>query len=151
MGVGDAFLKDSELFKNNITRTFLMLQEIFSLHFNYYLLYFKHFWICLYFSNRIFSILFPKIITTVSEKIVHFWCNYFTNYSPNVFKFFQNNFIILLWLFPKNFFPFVDKPKVVSRSQSQKLMTWFSLKLQCPNSPTPGKFQRRTMIPKLNC
>ena len=34
-----------------------------------------------------------------------------------------------------------DKPKVVSRSQSQKLTTWFSLKSQCPTThppPTPN-------------
>ena len=31
----------------------------------------------------------------------------------------------------------IDKPKVVSRFQSQKLTTWCSLKLQCPNTPPP--------------
>ena len=40
----------------------------------------------------------------------------------------------------------IDKPKVVSRSQSQKMTTWFSLKLQCPTTPIYpppplGKFQ----------
>ena len=30
-----------------------------------------------------------------------------------------------------------DKPNVVSRSESQKLTTWFSLKSQCPTTPTP--------------
>ena len=39
-----------------------------------------------------------------------------------------------------------DKPKVVSRSQSQKLTTWFSLKSQCPTTP-PGKFQRSKIEP----
>ena len=29
----------------------------------------------------------------------------------------------------------IDKPKVVSRSQSQKLTTWFSLKSQFPTTP----------------
>ena len=45
----------------------------------------------------------------------------------------------------------IDKPKVVSRSQSQKLMTWFSLKSQCPTTPTPGKVskkQDRAILPK---
>ena len=32
-----------------------------------------------------------------------------------------------------------DKPKVISRSQSQKLTTWFSLKSQCPTAPTPTR------------
>ena len=31
----------------------------------------------------------------------------------------------------------IDKPKVVSRSQSQKLTTWFSLKSQCPTTHPP--------------
>ena len=31
----------------------------------------------------------------------------------------------------------IDKPKVISRSQSQKLTTWFSLKSQCPTTPPP--------------
>ena len=29
----------------------------------------------------------------------------------------------------------IDKPKVVRRRQSQNLMTWFSLKSQCPITP----------------
>ena len=33
----------------------------------------------------------------------------------------------------------IDKPKVVSRSQSKKLTTWFSLKSQCPKRPKKGK------------
>ena len=38
----------------------------------------------------------------------------------------------------------IIEPKVISQSQSQKLMTWFSLKSQCPTTPPPppGKFQR---------
>jgi len=36
----------------------------------------------------------------------------------------------------------IDKPKVVSQSQSQKLTIRFSLKSQCPTThPHPGKFQ----------
>ena len=42
-----------------------------------------------------------------------------------------------------DFFAF-DKPKVVSRSQSQKLTTWFSLKSQCPT--TKGQ-KRPQMLP----
>ena len=36
-----------------------------------------------------------------------------------------------------------DKPKVVSRSQRQKLTTWFSLKLQRPTTPTLGKVSKK--------
>ena len=47
----------------------------------------------------------------------------------------------------------IDKPKVVSRSQSQKLTTWFSLESQCPTTPTPtpekvSKKQDRAILPK---
>ena len=39
---------------------------------------------------------------------------------------------------------FIDKPKVVSRSQSQKLTTWSSLKSQCPTTPPPpGKVSKK--------
>ena len=45
----------------------------------------------------------------------------------------------LFWGLLSSKIPFCfDKPKVVSRSQSQKLTTWFSLK----SHPHPGKFQR---------
>ena len=50
---------------------------------------------------------------------------------------------------------YIDKPKVVSQSQSQMLTTWFSLKLQCPTtppSPPPprkvSKKQDRAILPK---
>ena len=36
---------------------------------------------------------------------------------------------------------FIDKPKVVSQRQSQKLTTWFSLKSQCPTTPTRESFK----------
>ena len=44
---------------------------------------------------------------------------------------------------------FIYKPKVVSRSESQKLTTLFSLQAQCP--ATPGKVsekQDRAILPK---
>ena len=50
--------------------------------------------------------------------------------------------------------PIIDKPKVVSRSQSQKLTTWFSLKSKCPTHhphPPTGKVskkQDRAILPK---
>ena len=36
-----------------------------------------------------------------------------------------------------------DKPKVVSRSQSQELTTWFSLKSQCQTTPTTRKVSKK--------
>ena len=35
----------------------------------------------------------------------------------------------------------INKPKVVSRSQSQKLATWFSLKSQCPTKMSKNVFE----------
>ena len=43
----------------------------------------------------------------------------------------------------------IDKPKVVSRFQSQKLTTWFTLKLQCtttPYQPPPWKTSKKQDI-----
>ena len=65
--------------------------------------------------------------------------------------------ILLIYLdinFSTKYSTYIDKPKVVSRSQSQKLTTWFSLKSQCPTTPTPpppgkvSKKQDRAILPK---